>query len=82
MPAVSSVTVDWQGDPSGVVESEVQVIDLNGRVLRREALGHEPGGSWTWDGRDGAMRPVPAGVYFLRLVSGARHATSRVVFIR
>jgi len=55
---------------------------LNGRERRRIALGTEPGGSYNWDGRDGESRLLPAGLYFLRLVAGAHHAETRVVFVR
>ena len=82
LPAASDVTLDWQGDPSGVVEQRLLVLDLSGRVVRRVSLGREPGGSWKWDGRDEEHVLVPAGLYFVRLVSGSRHAMSRVVFVR
>ncbi len=82
MPATAAVTVDWQGDAGSTGAQWLLVYDLNGRELRRIALGGEPGGSYNWDGRDGASRLLPAGLYFLRLVSGARHADSRVVFVR
>jgi hypothetical protein len=82
MPAAAAVTVDWQGDPGATGPQWLIVYDLSGRELRRIGLGSEPGGSYNWDGRDGASRLLPAGLYFLRLVSGARHAESRVVFVR
>jgi hypothetical protein len=81
-PASGTVTIDWQGDASGTVAQYLVVYDLNGRERRRIALGTEPGGSTNWDGRDGESRLLPAGLYFIRLVSGARHAGSRVVFVR
>ena len=81
-PATGPVIVDWQGDPSGTVASYLVVYDITGRERRRIALGPDPGGSYNWDGRDGESRLLPAGLYFLRLVSGARHAGSRVVFVR
>ena len=82
MPATSFVNIDWQTDGAAALPQWLLVYDLNGRELRRIALGSEPGGSYTWDGRDAQSRAVPAGLYFLRLVSGARHADSRVVFVR
>jgi subtilisin family serine protease len=82
MPATAAVTVDWQGDPDATGPQWLLVYDLSGRQLLRVGLGSEPGGSYNWDGRDGASRLLPAGLYFLRLVSGARHAESRVVFVR
>jgi len=81
-PAATSVTIDWQGDASGTVQQYLVVYDINGRERRRIPLGSEPGGSYNWDGRDGESRLLPAGLYFIRLVSGARHAGSRVVFVR
>src|SRR5262249_54266817 len=81
-PAATFVILDWQGDPSGTVPSFAEVYDLSGRQRRRIALGSDPGGSYNWDGRDGESRLLPAGLYFVRLVSGARHADSRVVFVR
>ncbi|HXS83571.1 MAG TPA: S8 family serine peptidase, partial [Methylomirabilota bacterium] len=81
-PAATSVNIDWQGDDSGAVSQWLVVYDLTGRERRRIALGTEPGGSYNWDGRDGESRLLPAGLYFIRLVSGARHAGSRVVFVR
>jgi len=82
MPAAGSVTLDWQGDPTHAGPQELLVYDASGRLRRRVALGSEPGGAYLWDGRDGASRRLPAGLYFVRLVSGARHADARVVFIR
>jgi len=81
-PATGAVTIDWQGDDSGTVQQVLVVYDVTGRERRRIALGNEPGGSYNWDGRDGESRLLPAGLYFIRLVSGARHAGSRVVFVR
>ena len=81
-PAATSVTIDWQGDASGTVQQYLVVYDISGRERRRIPLGSEPGGSYNWDGRDGESRLLPAGLYFIRLVSGARHAGSRVVFVR
>ncbi|MEQ1834725.1 MAG: hypothetical protein ABL977_16895, partial [Candidatus Eisenbacteria bacterium] len=82
MPATADVTIDWQGEPSWHGPQWLSVYDLNGRELQRIALGSEPGGRYQWNGRDARGRAVPAGLYFLRLVSGARHADSRVVFVR
>jgi flagellar hook assembly protein FlgD len=82
LPAAGEVTVDWQGDPSGTVEQWLEVHDLAGRLRRRIVVGREPGGAWQWNGRDEEGVLVPAGLYFVRLVSGSRHATSRVVFVR
>jgi hypothetical protein len=81
-PAESEVTLDWFGETSHTGPNHLLIHDANGRLVRRVALGSEPAGSYQWDGRDGDSRLVPAGLYFLRLVSGARHADARVVLLR
>jgi len=83
MPATGDVTLDWQSDlATPGVRTLLRIYDLHGREVRSVDLGTEPGGSYNWDGRDGANGLLPAGLYFLRLVSGSRHADSRVVFVR
>ncbi len=48
----------------------LEVVDAGGRLVRRaELAGAGPGTRiWTWDGRDAAGRPVPAGYYRVRAV--------------
>ena len=79
-PSHGAVTLDWSD--AGRVAGEparIAVYDLSGRVLRSAPLPDALAGTWTWDGRDGANQLLPAGVYFARLSSGSRHATTRVV---
>ncbi len=48
--------------------SSLAIYDASGRKIRTIALGCEPSGSpVVWDSRDDAGRPVPAGIYFVRL---------------
>jgi flagellar hook assembly protein FlgD len=82
LPASGDVVLDWQGDPARSGPQWLHVHDASGRLLVRVALGSEPGGSFTWNGRDREGRRLPAGLYFVRLVSGSRHADARVVFVR
>lgn len=47
----------------------LEVFDVYGRRVRSEELGSGPGAAdIEWDGTDAAGHPVPAGVYFLRIV--------------
>jgi purple acid phosphatase-like protein/calcineurin-like phosphoesterase family protein/flagellar hook capping protein FlgD len=62
----------------------VAVLDAQGRLVR--ALHHA---AWAagrhpirWDGRDGAGRPVAAGLYFVTAESAGRRATVRIVLLR
>jgi FlgD Ig-like domain len=41
----------------------LQIIDVSGRVVRREVLAPGPRGTWHWDGRDAAGRLAPPGTY-------------------
>jgi hypothetical protein len=56
---------------------ELQVVDAQGRMVRRALL---PGAGgprmWIWDGRDGSGRPAPAGCYRVRAL-GRGGGTSR-----
>lgn len=56
---------------------ELQVVDAQGRIVRRAPL---PGAAgpriWVWDGRDGSGRPAPAGSYRVRAL-GRGGGTSR-----
>ena len=82
-PARVPVAIVWQvgAAPSGSAGT-LALYDLGGRCLVRTRLGDEPGGVWTWDGRDAQGRTVPAGMYFARLDSGSRHVETRVVLLR
>jgi len=82
VPGVPPVTLDWQGEGVPGARQQLDLLDLSGRLVRRVALGAEPGGSWQWNGRDDEGRSVPAGLYFARLTSGGRRAEARVVLIR
>jgi hypothetical protein len=57
----------------------VSIHDVRGRTLRRLDAA---GGDLVWDGRDAKGAPVPAGVYFYRIVQGAAEATGRMVRLR
>ncbi len=77
-PARVPVSLDWS-DATGGGSHALAILDVAGRALRRVTLGTERGGSWTWDGRDGESRLLPAGLYFARLACGDRHTEARIV---
>ena len=65
-------------------ETRLEVFDGAGRLVRtllRQRLG-AGSHSAAWDGRDGAGRAVPAGVYHCRLVNGEAGRTARLVVVR
>jgi hypothetical protein len=67
--SVAPVSVSYSVPKSG--SATLRVIDLSGRVVRTLLAGPVAGsGSVTWDGRDDAGNPVPAGGYFCYLQTG------------
>ena len=78
-PATSVSVVRWAGATGGV---RCDVLDARGRrVARFEGAGGA--GSWEWRGASDAGAPLPAGVYFVRVVDRAGHASAaRVVRMR
>jgi hypothetical protein len=81
---VASIAFGLAGTGSTASRAQLAVYDLQGR--RVAALLDEarvPGShAITWDGRDEAGRPVATGLYLLRLESGARVATKRLLVVR
>ena len=60
----------------------ISIYTQSGGLVRTLALPGSPNAGQrvlAWDGNDLAGRPVAAGVYFVRLVSGGRSAVRRVV---
>jgi 3',5'-cyclic AMP phosphodiesterase CpdA len=81
-PTTSSASVGFSlGAASHVV---ADVFDLRGRLVAHvldEDM--EPGDqSLTWDTKDAGGRNVPAGVYFVRLASGDRSLSEKLVVLR
>ncbi len=63
---------------------DVGVYDVGGRLVRTLACGWHPAMQYvkTWDGRDGAGREVPGGVYFLRLSADEKRETRRLIRLK
>lgn len=64
-------------------EAQVQVLDIQGRLVRRLFVGTLPAGEhpFHWDGRSDGGAPVSAGLYLLR-ASGAQGAAVRKILVR
>lgn len=66
-------------------EAQLSVIDVTGRlvsVLSEGRVAPSERRQVTWDGRDASGRPLPNGVYFVRLRAGAASVVKRVVLLR
>ncbi len=78
-PFNPATSISWR--MSGAGRLRMAVYDLRGRLVdvlvdREDA---PASGSATWRGTDGSGRPVPSGVYFVRMVDGAGSVARRVV---
>ena len=82
MLTVSFASVSGAGGGAG--QTEVGLYDVSGRLVRWIARGSYPAGIHTalWDGSNEDGRPVPAGVYFLRLTTGREQETKKVTVVR
>jgi len=82
---------------SGASEVEVEIFDVQGRVVGRIRSGAGPGAGvgaaaspgtlsnlarLTWDGRNDRGRRLASGRYWLRVRAGAREATRAVLILR
>jgi len=65
-------------------EARLHVYDVSGRVVRTMAFGRLPAGRHdrVWNTDDDGGRPLPSGVYFMRLEAGANQAQRRVLVLR
>jgi flagellar hook assembly protein FlgD len=68
----------------GAVHVELSVYDTAGRRVRTITSGFQPAGVHrvTWDGKDDAGLASSSGVYFYRLVAGARVLNGRMTLLR
>jgi hypothetical protein len=64
--------------------ASLAILDVTGRRVVELAAGlHERGvHAFTWRGEDGEGRPVPSGVYLVRLSVGDRGTSRRIVLLR
>jgi len=65
-------------------EAEIRIYDVNGRLIkdftRLSVIGHQV--SVMWDGADGTGRPLPGGIYFLRLEGGDYTGTKKMILLK
>jgi hypothetical protein len=60
--------------------ARLEIVDVSGRRVRHAAT--LPRAEFVWDGRDDAGRPVPAGVYLVRVVAARGVWQARSLVIR
>jgi hypothetical protein len=80
-PSYGSMTVAFVPSPRS--RTGIMIYDVRGRHVRTLVEGRAEGaGSVAWDGTGARGEKVPAGVYFVRMVSGAHEVTRRIVLLR
>jgi hypothetical protein len=81
-PVVSETTLELLCPVPG--PARVEIIGVSGRVARTLDLGSVPAGMQRvlWDGRDESGRPAAAGVYWIRLRTGAGTQVGKAVVRR
>jgi len=81
-PAPGSCRIAFRTLSEGPVS--VQLLDVNGRVVRRLLDGPNPAGdhSLLWDGRDDQGRDLPAGAYFTRIETANGTTRGRLVLAK
>ncbi|MFC1573080.1 FlgD immunoglobulin-like domain containing protein [Candidatus Eisenbacteria bacterium] len=82
-PGLASIRMRLSGEASRAPVT-LDLLDLNGRVVRNLVQGTLPAGTSTatWDGRDVAGRLVGAGVYFVRFNTIEGEQNQRMVVIK
>jgi hypothetical protein len=79
-PSSAGVSMRLSGAAAMGEPIRVTVFSPSGRRLVARDVA---GSSWSWDGRDGAGRPVPSGIYWIRVSRQGEHvAESRWVKLR
>lgn len=80
-PSISDVEVEF--DLPGTQHARVAVYDLLGRevLVLADRVIHAGTHRITWDGRDSSGRPVPGGVYFLRVRLQANILKAKIVLL-
>jgi flagellar hook assembly protein FlgD len=63
---------------------QLTVYDLLGRPVCNLFEGNSPSGvhELTWDGRDGAGRPVAAGVYWIYMTTATNRLSQKIVLLK
>jgi hypothetical protein len=81
-PLETATTIRFQVPAQ--TSTSVRVYDVRGRQVATLADG-ERGAGWhhvSWDGTDQSGKPLPAGVYFIRVDVGSEATTTKVVLKR
>ena len=83
-PSAGGAVISFSVPPGVATALDLVILDPAGRRVRALVPGRGSAGprAISWDGRSDAGRPVPGGIYFVRLRLGEETVTRRLVVIR
>jgi hypothetical protein len=83
-PNPSPGRLSMRVDLAQVTDARIEIYDLRGALIRTLMQGSQPVGHYelAWDGLDGGGRPVPTGLYLVRMRAGGYRATRSVMLVR
>ena len=83
-PFRSATSIAYAVDGEEALAIDISVFDISGRVVRKLESGIlNPGDYETvWDGRNDDGQTVATGMYFVRITTGQKQATTRVMFVK
>lgn len=61
---------------------ELTIHDLLGRQIKKEYINNEKSTSYIWDGTDDHGKPIPSGIYFLRVRSEHKKADKKIILLK
>jgi hypothetical protein len=83
-PFRNATSISYAVEGTDAQAIDISVYDISGRVVRRLESGILNPGQYetVWDGRNDDGATVARGMYFVRVISGSKQATTRVMFLK
>ena len=81
-PANDVATIRWE--TTRPLSVRIEIVDISGRRVWTDRIADQQVGihTVTWDGLDRAGRPLSAGTYFVRVISGNRQLGCEKILLR
>lgn len=81
-PFNSSIRIIYKGNQNSKMHMEI--FDINGNQIRQIVPNEVKVGTCEtyWDGKDEGMEDVPAGIYFIQLVTGETFESQKILYLK